>query len=67
MTEPRAYMRHIREVKLCARGAREFAKRNGIDWSDFLQNGVPCSTLEATGDSFALKVAELARGSQNGQ
>lgn len=54
-------MRHVRQAKLCASGAREFFKKQGWDWMDFLRHGIPVETAEATGDAFALKVAACAR------
>lgn len=61
MDEPIARMQHVRELGFCARGAREFFARHGWDWPDFLANGIPCSTLEATGDSLAISLAHRAR------
>lgn len=46
---------------LCRNGARAFAKRQGLDWRDFVRNGIPAETLEATGDAFAIAVAKWAR------
>ena len=57
-------MRDMRAAKICSRGAREFFKRHGLDWSGFLKNGIEAEKLEATGDAMALKVVEVARGRQ---
>lgn len=54
-------MRDVREVKLCAGGARAFAKRHELDWSKFLAEGIPAEVLEQTGDAFALAAVENAR------
>lgn len=54
-------MQDVREVKLCAGGARAFAKRHGLDWSKFLTEGIPAEVLEATGDDFARRAIENAR------
>lgn len=59
--EPRAYMRHIRQLRFCARGARDYFARYGLDWSAFLREGVPCSVLEATGDALMRRLANHAR------
>lgn len=59
----RAYMHHVRELRYCASGARAFFQRHGWDWSAFLQEGIDCATLEATGDALALQLAACARGS----
>lgn len=52
----------MRALKYCSRGVRDFFKRHDLDYSDFLKNGIPASTLEATGDAMAKAVAEVARG-----
>lgn len=55
-------MEHIREARMCSRGARTFFERHGLDWRKFLKDGLPAETLEATGDAMALQVVEVARG-----
>lgn len=60
-SEPRVYMRHIREAKLCAGGARVFFARYGLDWTGFLREGIPASELEATGNALTAPVVKLAR------
>lgn len=62
--EPRVYMRHIRQAGMCAHGIRAFANRHGIDFKEFVENGLPVSVLEATGDAMALKVVEIAKNGQ---
>jgi hypothetical protein len=59
--EPMATVRHLREARVCAAGARGFFRDMGLSWNDFISIGVPASALEATGDPFALKVAACAR------
>lgn len=46
---------------LCIPKSREWAKRHGFDFRDFLRNGIAADTLLATGDAFALKLVEWAR------
>lgn len=53
-------MQHVRKSKMCANGAREFAKRNNIDFQDFLKNGIDSEKLKSTNDTMALKVIEIA-------
>ncbi len=55
-------MRDVRACKMCARGARAFFNRHGLDWSDFIRNGIDSSVLEATGDAMALRVVGYVRG-----
>lgn len=54
-------MRHVRQAKMCSRGARQFFERHNLDWKQFLDEGVPSDVLESTGDAMALKVVEVAR------
>lgn len=54
-------MNDIRAAKMCARGTRAFFQRHGLDWTDFLKNGIPAEKLAATGDPMALQVVEVAR------
>ena len=59
--EPRVTMVHIRQARLCARGARAFFLRYGLDWTGFLRNGIPAADLESTGDALTARVCALAR------
>lgn len=52
----------IRASKLCSRGARTFFERHGLDWNDFLKNGIDSRALLNTEDAMAIKVVEVARG-----
>lgn len=63
--EPIATLEHARAARFCARGMRAFAKHHGLDWEKFRTEGVPVSTLEATGDALALAVAAKAREAAN--
>ena len=57
-------MGDMRSLRYCARGVREFFARHELDYSDFLQNGVPAEKLLAASDNDAMAVAavEVARG-----
>ena len=48
-------------VGYCAKMGRIFFARHGLDWSDFVRNGIAASALENTGDALALRVVEHAR------
>ncbi len=63
----RAYRRHLRTANICSSGARGWWARHGLNWSDFLENGIPVETLLETGDPFALRVVEIAKEEQHGQ
>lgn len=69
MTPPAVVtMRHVRQARLCAGGARAFFRRYGLDWGRFLREGIPADELEATGDALAARVVAAAReGVSRGQ
>lgn len=54
-------MRDVRSVHSCSRGAKAFGERHGLDWNDFLQNGIDASLLDATGDAMAKRITDYAR------
>lgn len=64
MTEVKVTMRHVRQCKMCSRGARAFFARHGLDWSEFLSGGLPVEDLEKTGDAMAMQVVATARAEQ---
>jgi hypothetical protein len=53
-------MSHIREAKMCSRGARAFFERHGLDWQAFLKEGIAADKLKQTGDFMALEVVKVA-------
>ena len=55
------WMRDVRAIKGCAKGARAFCSTHGIDYRAFLERGVDSAVLEATGDAMALRLVEEAR------
>ncbi len=61
MTNAIVSMRHIRAANLCAGGTRDWFRRQGFDWNDFLQNGITVEKMESTGDPLALRVTAIAR------
>lgn len=64
MTNVIVTMKHVRQAKMCSRGARAFFQRHDLDWRMFLREGLPAETVEKTGDAMALRVVEVARGRQ---
>lgn len=63
-------MAHLRSVPgfgprrgFCARGGRAWFARHGLDWGDFVRNGIDSNVLEGTGDHLALAVVAHARAS----
>lgn len=59
--EPRIFMRHARQCKLCAGGVERQAARLGISIAEFLKNGYPCSLAEKSANPFMRKAAAIAR------
>ncbi|USL90025.1 hypothetical protein [Vibrio phage vB_VpaS_CHI] len=51
---------HIRNVHFCSKGARYFCERHGLDWNEFIKNGLPEEVVLATGDHMAIEVVEAA-------
>lgn len=56
----RAWPRHLHELGQCARGARSIAESLGLDYNAFVFEGLPVETLRATGNAFAIALAEHA-------
>ena len=59
---------HLRSVPgyspkpgFCLSQSRAWFKRHGLDWRDFVRNGIDAAALEATGDALALAVVTSAR------
>lgn len=44
----------------CIKGIREFCKTHGIDFREFVRDGIDEEVLLSTKDAMALKVVELA-------
>lgn len=59
---------HVRRAGMCTRGARAWAAQHGIDYVDFLRNGIAASVLESK-DGLGERVAAFARqeAAQRGQ
>lgn len=52
----------------CVRNSRIWATAHGLDFKDFVRNGILASRLLATGDELAAELVEVARKEQsNGQ
>lgn len=51
---------HLRQAKMCNKGARDFFKRHGMDWKKFAREGLDESEFLATGDAMAARLVEVA-------
>jgi hypothetical protein len=62
-------MIHTRHLKgrLCNRGARLWFNAVGLDWNDFVTNGVSAARLRATGDVLCESTIEVARIERDGK
>ena len=56
----KVHRRHMRMAGLCASGGRKWFEVHGLNWSEFLAEGIDAETLRATGDALAIRVVELA-------
>jgi hypothetical protein len=63
----KVYSRHMRALGYCARGTRQFFRRHGLDYLDFVRHGIDASALRNTGDAMALRVVNLAEGNADGR
>lgn len=52
--------RDLQALGYCNRGARLFCRLNGIDWADFLENGIDAERLRATNDAQAIAAVDHA-------
>jgi hypothetical protein len=61
MSDLRVYIRHQRAAGICARGSRAWFASRGLDWKDYLKNGISADVLRELDDPIsnrALAVAE---------
>jgi len=59
--------RHCRELGYCNRGLREWFAREGLNWPDFVNNGIDAEILRATNNAMADKAIAHAERVSNGQ
>lgn len=58
---PRVTLAHLRQLRFCMSGVRAWCERMGFSFDTLRTEGLDAGELEATGDAFALKAAEVAR------
>lgn len=58
---------HVRQAKLCARGARQWFGLHGLDWNEFITKGLPIERLEALNDAFATRACQCCRDEAAGE
>ena len=63
VTSVHVYIRHLRLAKprsICHDGAKRWWKRHDLDWTDFVNNGIPGQKLLDTGCGLAKRVVVAA-------
>lgn len=60
-------MDDVRGAGHCVRGAKRWFEGYGLDFRDFLSNGIPASKMLATGDAYGIQVVEFARNRLGGE
>jgi len=55
----------LKAMAYCNRGSRPFFERHGLDWGDFVRNGIDAELLIATGDAMALRLVDVAKGRES--
>ena len=66
MSEPRIYMRHVRQASprlplTCASGIRAVCAQHGIDLRAFVREGIAGEVALRIGGHFAMTALEIAR------
>lgn len=56
----RAWPRHLHALRLCCGVARLHAGALGLDYNQFVFQGIDVNELRATGNAFAIALAEEA-------
>ncbi|KRG65799.1 hypothetical protein ABB27_14605 [Stenotrophomonas terrae] len=74
MSELIVTLAHLRTIPgfsarggFCRRGAHSFFLQHRLDWSRFIQEGIPAAQLEATGDAMAQALVNWARECVSGR
>lgn len=67
MTQLIVTVNHIRQAKLCSRGARQWFALHKLDWQSFVTRGIEIEKLEALHDAFADKVCQCCRDEAAGE
>jgi hypothetical protein len=59
--ELRIHIKHVRSPSTCAWGIKRWFAQHDLDFMDFLQHGIPVTTVEAIGDEFGMRAVRAAR------
>jgi len=66
MPEERVTIEDVRALGHCARGIKAWFDGYGLDFRDFLKNGIGVQTFLATGDGQAFRIVEKKRAREKG-
>lgn len=59
------HLRILRQTEdVCVPGAKTWAKEAGVDFKDFMRNGIPAQRLRDSGLHIALRLVEIAEKSE---
>ena len=58
---------HLRSLGYCNRGLRRWFAEQGIEWSEFLENGIDSQYLRASGNAMAIAASDLADAQREGR
>lgn len=61
VTSVHVRFQHLRLVRYCPDGTQAWWLKHGLDWRDFVRNGIDGQVLLDTGDPMARKLVEAAR------
>lgn len=64
MTKRVVFLNDFRQMRFCSKGLRRYAAHLGVDWSDFLRDGIPIERLEQMDDVY---VQEIVRRLKDGR
>lgn len=68
VTSPlRVHMRHLRAKRICSGGGRDYFKRYGLSWNDFLKDGIEASILISHNDPLSAPAIAAAQEEANGR
>lgn len=57
---PRIFMKDIRATHMCSYGGRLFFKKHNLDWTKFLQEGLPIEEVSNIDDEMLKAVIKTA-------
>jgi hypothetical protein len=66
-TELIVTIKHVRDARLCVRGARMWFQRHGLNFEHFLSHGYPVEVIEGTGDAMGKEIASRVRAEAAGE